>query len=95
MNNLFYKIHDGCHLKLEEVIAIWSEKYSDPKLDKTCYLTRVFLKNNSTILTIANFSSKEEADSLVNKVAKDLLVTNIPDDLLASNLCSLQIRENT
>jgi hypothetical protein len=74
MNNLFHKIHDGCHLKLEEVIAIWSEKYSDPKLDEACYLTRVFMKNNSTILTIANFSSKEEADSLINKVTNKLSV---------------------
>ncbi len=49
MNNLFYKIHDGCSLKLEEIVAIWSEKYSDPKLDQTCYLTRVFLRNNFTI----------------------------------------------
>ena len=74
MNNLFYKIHDGCHLKLEEVIAIWSEKYSDPKLDKACYLTRVFLRNNSSILTIANFSSKEEADNLINKVTNKLSI---------------------
>jgi hypothetical protein len=70
MNNSFYKIHDGCRLNLKEVIAIWSEKYSDPKLDQTCYLTRVFLKNNSTILTIAYFPTKEEADKLVNKIAK-------------------------
>lgn len=71
-NNSFYKIHADCRLKLEEVIAIWSEKYSDPKLDQACYLTRVFLRNNSTILTIANFTSKEEADSLVNKIANKL-----------------------
>ena len=72
MNNLFYKIHDGCHLKLEEVIAIWSEKYSDPKLDQACYLTRVFLRNNSTILTVASFPTKHEADHLVKELTINL-----------------------
>jgi len=68
-----YKIHDGCCLKLEEVVATWSEKYSDPKLDQECYLVRVFLRNNSTILTIANYPTKTEADSLINKISKNIL----------------------
>jgi len=63
-----HKIHEGCSIKLEELAAVWSEKYSDPKLDQECYLVRAFFKNNSTILTIANFSCKLEADTLVNKL---------------------------
>jgi len=63
-----YKIHDGCFLKIEELIAIWSEKYSDAKLDQECYLVRALFKNNSTILTIANFPYKEEADKLIKKL---------------------------
>jgi len=60
-----YRIHSGCFVNLKEIVAIWSEKYSDPKLDDECYLVRSFLKNNSTILTLANISSKEEADALI------------------------------
>jgi hypothetical protein len=63
-----HKIHEGCSIKLEELAAVWSEKYSDPKLDQECYLVRAFFKNNSTILTIANFSCKPEADALVDKL---------------------------
>jgi len=65
-----YKVHDGCFFKIEELVAIWSEKYSDPKLDQECYLVRAFFKNNSTILTIANFPSKEKADDLIRKINK-------------------------
>jgi len=65
-----YKVHDGCCLELKEVAAIWSEKYSDPKLDQECYLVRVFLKNNSSILTIANYPNKIEADSLIKLISK-------------------------
>lgn len=67
-----YKAHSGCFFKLEELIAIWSEKYSDPKLDKECYLVRAFFKNNSTILTIANFSYKKKADTLINKLINEI-----------------------
>lgn len=63
-----YKVHDGCSFKIEELVAVWSEKYSDPKLDQECYLVRTFFKNNSTILTIANFSCKSEADELIQKL---------------------------
>ena len=66
-----YKIHDGCFFKLEEIVACWSEKYSDPKLDKECYLVRAFFKNNSTILTLANFSSKGEADNEITKLINE------------------------
>tara|TARA_Y100001963_G_C6500212_1_gene317526 strand:+ start:126 stop:332 length:207 start_codon:yes stop_codon:yes gene_type:complete len=65
-----YKVHDGCFFKIEELVAIWSEKYSDPKLDQECYLVRTVFKNNSTILTIANFPSKEKADDLIRKINK-------------------------
>ena len=65
-----YKVHDGCSFKIEELVAVWSEKYSDPKLDQECYLVRTFFKNNSTILTIANFPSKEKADDLIRKINK-------------------------
>ena len=92
-DNFLHKVHSGCHLKLDEVTAIQSEKCSDPKLDETCYLTRVFMRNNSTILTIANFSLKEEADSLVNKVANKISVPNNINNLHTSDLCSLQTGE--
>jgi len=62
------RIHDGCFLKSEELVAIWSEKYSDPKLDQECYLVRAFFKNNSTILTIASFPCKKKADELVQEL---------------------------
>ena len=67
-----YKIHDGCSIDLKEVTAIWSEKYSDPRLDDGCYLVRSFFKNNSTILTLANFSSKEEADDLIKDLREKI-----------------------
>ena len=65
-----YKEHEGCFFKIEEIVAVWYEKYSDPKLDQVCYLVSVFFKNNSTILTIANFPSKEKADDLIRKISK-------------------------
>jgi len=64
----FHKVHAGCNIDLDEVVAIWSEKYSDPKLDQECYLAKVLFKNNSTILTIANFPTKKEADLLIEKI---------------------------
>ena len=67
-----HKIHDGCFFSLEEIVAVWSEKYSDPKLDKECYLVRAFFKNNSTILTLASFSSKKEADSEIRKLINEI-----------------------
>ncbi len=51
------------------------------------------MRNNSTILTIANFSLKEEADSLVNKVANKISVPNNINNLHTSDLCSLQTGE--
>jgi hypothetical protein len=65
-----YKIHDGCFFDLEDLCAVWSEKYSDPKLDANCYLVRALFKNNSTILTLASFPSKKQADNSVNKLHK-------------------------
>jgi len=67
---ILYKVHEGCYLKREKITAIWSEKYSDPKLDQECYLVRVMLKNNSTILTIAHSSSKKEADKMIKEINK-------------------------
>ena len=67
MKNTFFRVHSGCSVSKDEVVAIWSEKYSDPKLDDQCYLTKVFLRGNSTPLTIASFSSKEEADRLIEE----------------------------
>ncbi len=67
-----YKIHDGCAVDLKEIVAIWSEKYSDPKLDDECYLVRSFFKNNSTILTLASFSSKEKADNLIKDLREKI-----------------------
>ncbi len=64
-----YKIHDGCVVDLREVVAVWSELYSDPKLNSECHLVRVFLKNNSTILTVATYPTKSEADRLVKEVS--------------------------
>ncbi|MAF43051.1 MAG: hypothetical protein CMI54_02615 [Parcubacteria group bacterium] len=64
-----YKIHNGCSIDVKEVVAVWSEKYIDPRLDSGSYLVRAFLRNNSTILTLANFPSKDEADSLVDKIS--------------------------
>jgi len=63
-----YKVHEGCYLERDKITAIWSEKYSDPKLDQECYLVRVMLKNNSTILTLTNSSSKEKADTLIKRI---------------------------
>lgn len=67
---VLYKIHEGCCFKKEELTAIWSEKYSDPKLDQECYLVRVMFKNNCTILTIAHSSSKKEADKMIKEINK-------------------------
>jgi hypothetical protein len=35
-------IHPGCYINLQEVIAMWSEIYVDPKLDSSSYLVRVY-----------------------------------------------------
>ncbi len=63
-----YKIHDGCFFDIQELCAAWSERYSDPKLDDDCYLVRALFKNNPTILTLANYPSKEEADLLLKRL---------------------------
>jgi len=68
--NKLYKVHDGCAIDLTKIIAIWSERYSDPKLDSECYLVRVFLKNNSTMLTIAAHPSKAKADELIKEISE-------------------------
>ena len=65
-----HKIHDGCFFDIQELCAAWSERYSDPKSDVACYLVRAMFKNNSTILTLASFPSKEQADNSVNKLYK-------------------------
>ena len=65
-----YKIHGGCSIKTQEIVALWSERYSDPKLDSECYLVRAFLKNNSTILTLANYESKQKADNLIKVISE-------------------------
>ena len=62
------KVHEGCYIKSENITAIWSEIHADPKLDSSCYLVRVLFTNNSTILTIASYDSKAEADKLVERV---------------------------
>lgn len=63
-----YDIHAGCIIDLAEVAAAWTEKYSDPKLDSECYLVRTMFKNNSTILTLGNYDSKENADEELKKL---------------------------
>ena len=49
------KLHNGCYVNTSEIIALWSEKYSDPKFDSDCYLARALFKVCSTILTLGNF----------------------------------------
>ena len=63
-----YRIHDGCFFDTKELCAVWSERYIDPKLDDDCYLVRAMFKNNSTILTLASFPSKEQADKSVKSL---------------------------
>ena len=65
-----FKIHNGCTIDLSEVVATWTEKYSDPKLDSECYLLRTMFKNNSTILTLGNYDSKSKADSELKRLLK-------------------------
>jgi|TARA_R110000824_G_scaffold142392_1_gene309410 hypothetical protein len=65
-----HKLHNGCYIKPEEITALWSERYSDPKLDSTCYLIRALFKNNSTILTLARFDEKQEADQAIEGINK-------------------------
>jgi hypothetical protein len=65
-----FKIHDGCTIDLGEVVATLTEKYCDPKLDSECYLLRTMFKNNSTILTLGNYNSKNKADSELKRLLK-------------------------
>mgnify|MGYP003661101592 len=65
-----FKIHNGCTIDLGEVVATWTEKYCDPKLDSECYLLRTMFKNNSTILTLGNYNSKNKADSELKRLLK-------------------------
>lgn len=61
-------LHDGCYVDLSQIVAAWSERYSDPKLDDTCYLARVLFRNSSTILTLGKFDEKEEADEFLREL---------------------------
>lgn len=70
-----YNIHGGCAIDLTEVAAAWTEKYSDPKLDSECYLMRTMFKNNSTILTLGNYDSKESADKELKRLLESILVS--------------------
>tara|TARA_Y100000034_G_scaffold59657_1_gene72567 strand:+ start:25463 stop:25669 length:207 start_codon:yes stop_codon:yes gene_type:complete len=63
-----HKIHNGCAINVSEIVAVWSEKYSDPKLDRDGYLTRALFRNNSTILTLGIYDSKAEADQLIQQL---------------------------
>ena len=64
------KIHPGCFINLQEVIAMWSEIYVDPKLDSSSYLVRVLFTNNPTILTVGTYRTKEEADNEIRRILK-------------------------
>ena len=66
---LMIKVHDGCYIAIQNITAIWSEIHADPKLDSSCYLVRILFTNNPTILTIASYDSKIEADKLVKRIA--------------------------
>lgn len=66
-----YKLHNGCYIRPEEITALWSESYTDPKLDSACYLVRAFLKNNSTILTLGRFDEKHEADQVIKEINEE------------------------
>ena len=72
MNQKIYKLHNGCYIDLRELSAMWSEKYADPKLDSECYIARAMFRGNSTILTLGNFTNKEEADSFLQKLESKL-----------------------
>jgi len=61
-------LHDGCYLMDSEIAALWSEKYSDPKFDSECYIARALFKYNPTILTLANFPTKDEADKFIKEL---------------------------
>jgi len=65
------KLHSGCYINKDLLIAVWSEIYVDPKLDSSCYLVRALFINNSTILTVASFASKREADKFIRRILKD------------------------
>ena len=62
------KLHSGCYINTSLIVASWSEIYSDPKFDNTCYLAKVLFINSSTILTLAKFDSKEEADEFLEEL---------------------------
>ena len=69
-----FKVHSGCTIDLSGITAVWSEKYSDPKLDTECYLVRVMFRNNSTILTLGNYENKEKADDLIKEISKKIKI---------------------
>ena len=61
------RIHTACTIDAEQVVAVWSEMYADPKLDKANYLTKVCFKNGF-VLTVAGYDSKDDADQMVHLI---------------------------
>lgn len=75
------KLHNGCYVDTSEIIAIWSEKYSDPKFDSDCYLARALFRSCSTILTLGNFEDKESADNFIGEIYDERNSRNLASTL--------------
>lgn len=75
------KLHNGCYINTSEIIALWSEKYSDPKFDSDCYLARALFKGCSTILTLGNFDDKEGADRFIGDIYNERNSRNLEGSL--------------
>lgn len=62
------KLHSGCYINKDNLNAIWSEIYVDPKFDSSCYIVRVLFNNSATILTVASYKEKQEADQFIARL---------------------------
>lgn len=65
------KLHNACFINMNNLAAIWSEIYVDPKFDSSCYIVRVLFNNNPTILTVASYDQKSEADDLIKRLVSN------------------------
>lgn len=69
------KVHNACFINMDNLCAIWSEIYVDPKFDSSCYVVRVLFNNNPTILTVASYTQKLEADELIKRLMTSEKIT--------------------
>lgn len=67
-------VHSACTIDAEQIVAVWSEIYADPKLDSATYLTKVCFKSGF-VLVVSAYDEKVDADNMVGLITDQMQET--------------------